>query len=390
MKSLRSLVVAAVFAGVCVLLLVSGGRSVPAVESGALLLKTEHFDRDPGWDWSNNRVEASDPPTVTQDFGWSPGRIGGTVWKSTTPAWYGMPLKPPLSFKDGFSASGKISVTRESFEKGIAYLGFFNHERQGWRPWSSMALRLVNAGDKAFIYVDYMTGKWNAGAAEMELTIPTDGSEHTRRLTYDPNATRASWSDTRLRACLTTGRQTAEEILAKAQQAESELTRDALEQRLKAALEKGLVRFLARHRKQFWLLKQEKETLKGAVTVQVDGGPEFRSYLSADMRNQPVVPDRFGIFNVQLYHGAVKFFVSDLTVNGRKIDLSKDPGWEGPGNRATFVERDFQRQNFGYSPDTAFAGGQKGEIGGQFYNADAYIERRLRSRDCVRRRDVVS
>lgn len=49
-------------------------------------LKTETFDGDPGWDHSNNRVEASDPPTVTQDFGWSPGRIGGTVWQSTTPA----------------------------------------------------------------------------------------------------------------------------------------------------------------------------------------------------------------------------------------------------------------------------------------------------------------
>ena len=72
-------------------------------------LKSEAFDRDPGWDNSVNRVEASDPPTVTQDFGWSPRRIGGTVWKSTTPAWYGMPLKRTLSFKDAFSASGRIA-----------------------------------------------------------------------------------------------------------------------------------------------------------------------------------------------------------------------------------------------------------------------------------------
>ncbi len=48
-------------------------------------LKTESFDRDPGWDNSVNRVEGSDPPTVTQDFGWSPGKIGGQVRRSITP-----------------------------------------------------------------------------------------------------------------------------------------------------------------------------------------------------------------------------------------------------------------------------------------------------------------
>ncbi len=90
-----------------------------------------------------------------------------------------MPLKRTLSFKDAFSASGRIAVTRESFGDGVAYLGFFNHERQGWRPWSSMAMRLVDEGDKVLIFLDLMTGKWAASAAEMELAIPTDGSEHT-------------------------------------------------------------------------------------------------------------------------------------------------------------------------------------------------------------------
>jgi len=333
-------------------------------------LKTETFDRDPGWDNSSNRVEASDPPTVTQDFGWSAGRIGGMVKRSTTPAWYGMPLERTLSFQDAFSASGKIAVTRESFSRGTAYLGFFNHERQGWRPWSSMAMRLVNVGEKAFIYVDYMTGKWNAGAAEMELEIPIDGSEHTWSFTYDPNATRAPWTDTRLRSYLTTSRQTVEQTLAKAQEAEPELARAALEERLKAALKKGLVTFLPRGGGPYWQLKQDKEELKGAVTVQLDGGQEFRTYLSAKLRDQPVALDRFGIFNMQLSGGAVKFHVSDLAVNGRKIDLGKDPGWEGRGNRTQFVERDFQRQNFGYSPETNLAGGKKGEIGGIFYNVE--------------------
>jgi hypothetical protein len=336
----------------------------------ALSLKTETFDHDPAWDNSHNRVEASDPPTVKQDFGWSTGQIGGTVWKSTTPAWYGTPLEKPLSFKDGFSASGKIAVTRDGGKGGVAYLGFFNHERQGWRPWSSMAMRIVQDGDHAFIYLDYMTGKWQAGAAEMKLTIPADGSEHTWRLVYDPNATRAPWTDIALHDYLTKGRQTVDDLLVKARKAEPDVTRAALEQRLKAALEKGQVNFLARHGSEFWSLKQDKEELKGMVSVQVDDAPLYRTYLSAEMRDQPVTLDRFGIFNMQLYHGALNFHVTDLVVIDRKIDLSKDPGWTGLNNRTEFVERDFQRQNFGYSPDTNFAGGKKGEIGGQFYNVE--------------------
>jgi hypothetical protein len=41
------------------------------------------------------------------------------------------------------------------------------------------------------------------------------------------------------------------------------------------------------------------------------------------------------------------------------VDLSRDPGWEGRGNRTRFVERDFQRQDFGYSA-TNWAGERAG------------------------------
>ncbi len=130
-------------------LLATGGQTIRAEDRAKTSLKIEHFDRDPGWDNSVNRAEASDPPTVTQDFGWSAGKIGGSVRRSMTPAWYGMPLERPLSFRDAFSASGKITATRDPSGEGTAYLGFFNHERQGWRPWSSMAMRVVNDGDIA-------------------------------------------------------------------------------------------------------------------------------------------------------------------------------------------------------------------------------------------------
>jgi hypothetical protein len=79
--------------------------------------------------------------------------------------------------------------------------------------------------------------------------------------------------------------------------------------------------------------------------------------------------DRFGVFNFQMYHNPITFFLSDLTVNGHKLDLSKDPGWEGHGNHVQFAEQDFQRQDFGYS-ESNWAGEQIGEIGGLFSNVE--------------------
>src|SRR5204863_10153421 len=169
------------------------------------------------------------------------------VWKSTTPAWYGMPLKPALSFKDKFSASGKIAVMPGSGPKDAAYIGFFNHERQGWRPYSTMAIRLVTRADKAYMYIDFTTAKWNAGAAETEIEIPVDGSQHSWKFSYDPDATRAPWTDKRLYSYLTTGRQTVDEILAKAKKVEPDITAADLEKRLDAARSQGLVTYLPRH-----------------------------------------------------------------------------------------------------------------------------------------------
>src|SRR5438067_1642992 len=78
----------------------------------------QDFSKDPGWDWKHNRIAAEDPPTIKQDFGWAEtnhtgaaaaGEIGGTIWQSKTPAYYALPLNKPLSFKDKFSFSCRIS-----------------------------------------------------------------------------------------------------------------------------------------------------------------------------------------------------------------------------------------------------------------------------------------
>src|SRR5262245_26489893 len=92
----------------------------------------QDFSTDPGWESLNNRIEASNPPTIKQDFGWSntnhtgagPGEIGGTIWRSRTKAYYALALGKPLSFKDAFSASGKVTLMPCEKSGGL-YIGFF-------------------------------------------------------------------------------------------------------------------------------------------------------------------------------------------------------------------------------------------------------------------------
>src|SRR6266478_4425977 len=87
------------------------------VAEDGLIQVHQDFSKDPGWEWKGNRVLAQDPPIVKQDFGWAatnftgagPGEIGGTIWKSRTPAWYALPLNRLLSFKDKFSFSCRIA-----------------------------------------------------------------------------------------------------------------------------------------------------------------------------------------------------------------------------------------------------------------------------------------
>src|SRR5437879_2162627 len=62
--------------------------------------RTEHFDRDPGWDAHNNRSTVLRPRTVRQDFGFSStaqadGKsmaIGGFITPAAEPAYYAKSL----------------------------------------------------------------------------------------------------------------------------------------------------------------------------------------------------------------------------------------------------------------------------------------------------------
>jgi hypothetical protein len=361
-----------------VVFLWSAGEALPA---GELVQVHQDFTSDPGWEGVSNRVVGDNCPTVTQDFGWSPtnysggsgGEIGGTIVQSRTPAWYGMALGRPLSFRDRFSVSGTIAfMPIEGTEpRGAAYLGFFNSTRQEWRPWNSMAIRISYLSpDTVTFGVDSMTALWNGHGYETDIVIPADGRRHRWRFAYDPDRTPPEeWPDPRLKSYLSQRRQTAAEIFEEARQAEPGVTLEQIESRLREALALGLVAYLPKERGVFYTLLDSYENRKGSITFKLDDGRQYRDWLPSALHDGPVSMDRFGIFNMQIYHRVARFFVSDLTVNGTKIDLGKDPGWDGRGNRVTFIERDFQRQDFGYS-ETNWAGERIGEIGGLFYRTE--------------------
>ena len=339
----------------------------------------ESFDADPGWQGVNNRVVCDNCPTIAQNFGYQStdqtgigaGAIGGIVTRSRTPAWYAMKIAP-LSFNDPFSASGRL-VVMPSQQFGGAYFGLFNSTRQEWRPWSSMAIRIgdLHRGPPmaAESHVDYMSAGWKAGGYAT-VRIPVDRKPHTWSLNYEPNVTvPAEWPDRLLQQYLGTTKKPEEEILKIAKQAEPTITIEQLRERLNAASNLGLIEFHTR-RGVGWEIRHEPAKVRGRITFRFDEGPPLAHFMNVAIREEAVSMDRFGIFNFQLPGWPTEFYLADLIVNGKRVDLSRDPQWEGHGNRTRFVEHDFHgKQDFGFS-DTNFAGTRRGEIGGTFWRTE--------------------
>jgi hypothetical protein len=341
----------------------------------------QNFDEDPGWIGVNNRVVCNNCQTITQDFGWlrtdhngtGPGEIGGKIWKSTTPAYYAMPIGP-LSFKDKFSASGKLSLIAPKKEAEGFYIGFFNAERQGWRVWSSCGFRTgaVKMGHARF-HLDYKTGQNKGAILNPDIIIPCDGSVHKWELIYDPEATVGdSWADPRLPKWINSFHNVHEDtILKNAKKDEPEMTKEYLHQMLLEARDAGLVdHWYRKGTYHLWNIERDADKMKGRITFKFDDYAPVSYFLLPGHREELSVINRFGIYNMQIYTGSMEFYLSDLIVNGQKIDLSQNPYWDAHGNRVSFVQDDFHaRQNFGYS-QTNWAGESPGEIGGRFYGTE--------------------
>ena len=97
--------------------------------------KSEHFDHDPGWEGYNNRNVPKDARMVKQDFGYSktqfasksPGEIGGSIQRTSTPASYAAPLTPARTLDDKLTASGTFAASSRKGSGGV-FFGFFNSQ----------------------------------------------------------------------------------------------------------------------------------------------------------------------------------------------------------------------------------------------------------------------
>src|SRR5581483_12042460 len=93
-------------------LILSSALLLPAFATapaqGQMVMKTEHFDVNPGWDEHNNRAQNPPPRSITQNFGYSAstinaggpaGEVGGLITPAGEPAYYAKSIAP-LTFSD--------------------------------------------------------------------------------------------------------------------------------------------------------------------------------------------------------------------------------------------------------------------------------------------------
>jgi len=298
------------------------GWTVSTGVAGRTRLKTERFDRDPAWDGARNRI-AGPAQEKRQSFGYQPGtagerygRVGGVVWRSLTPAYYGMRLRP-FTLEDHLRASGTLALTEAKTTVGYQngstiFIGFFNRRERGWRPLNFVGFRLegYNEPDGATVEVSYGTRRWTAGGAFVNAR---GGSQERNMRDLDQAALRRIAPDG------------------------------------------------AKHQ---WSLAYDPTAGPGVITFTIDGAASRQS-LRPEHRRQGAEMDCFGLFNAELPGNEMTAYLDHLTVNGRAIDLAADPQWEGRNNRVRVRERDGYGLNaFGYSP-TNRAGGRRGELGGR-------------------------
>jgi hypothetical protein len=284
-----------------------------SIHGQPLLLKTETFAADPGWDGRNNRATDPAPRQIVQNFGFSSttnaggpaGEIGGFITPAGEPAFYGKVITP-ASFNDSVSASGILNVPQGG---GHTLIGFFNAGTVNeWRTPNTIALRIYGRGTYFLAYLDYGTGLWRAGGGSFggEAAIPSGAADYPFSLTYDPNGA--------------DGRGTISATLG-----------------------------------------------SYSTVVTLDSGHKADG----------AIFNRFGILNVmKSADDPGQLWLDNVTINGELHPFNSDPGWDQRNNRRTYTSTNVRpRFDFGYSPGSNLAGGQSaGEIGGHTFRGDSRVE----------------
>jgi len=307
-------------------LLLTATTSALAQDGSKTTTRTERFDRDPGWDSRNNNLLPKTLPTVTQDFGYSrthfagqeAGELGGRVWRTFVPAYYADRVSPK-TLKDKLSASGMFAFTATSGSAGL-FFGWFNSKQPGGsRPINSLGMDFDAEAHGARLAVRMITGSNKSCGTFITPFIPgkfrptpikSDGTRYTWTLAYDPDANSG----------------------------------------------KGRFEFTIKSN------RDTHEEFEGKV-FSVDVPEGFKA--------EDVVFDRFGMMNMGRPGNALTVYFDDLQHDGRTEDFSKEPDWDGSGNRRTYQAQDVPgAHHFGYSAGTQLAGGTAGEAGGVLWRTD--------------------
>lgn len=297
------------------------GAAVPA-------LKTQAFDRDPGWDGHNNHIAPKGVPKVVQDFGYSrttfagkePGEIGGRVQRTAKAAFYAAKITPK-TLNDRLSAAGTFAFTKMDSGCGV-FFGFFNAKQPGGsgRPVASFGMNIGGETTGARLAVHAITAQNQVVGRfvtryeryrtpeEHAIMRPTpirkDGTRYRWKLDYDPGAGGGN--------------------------GQFQVT-----------------------------VKSESGTPDPAFE-----GKIFTADLPAGFKQQGTIVDHFGLMNLLRAGGAATVHFDDLVLDGRALDFANDPGWDGVGNQAVYEDAEVGgAQNFGHL-STRHAGGAAGEMGG--------------------------
>jgi len=310
-------------------------------------LKTERFDRDPGWEEHNNRIVPKNAPKVQQDFGFSAtnhagqanGEMGGRIQRSTTLAAYAAALSPAKTLEDKFSAAGSFAITEAQAGAGV-FFGFFNAEQPGGsgRPVGSLglnfdfegsggrlAVRLITSTNKScgtFI-TPYLPGKFRP------TPLKKDGTRYRWTLDYDPQG---AGGNGQFVFTMKSDTHTAQNYGSLPPESQKE------------------------------------------ADVRFPNTTTFTIPLPPGYKQEGAEFDRFGVCNMMKSGGAATLFFDDLQFAGQTEDFAKDPYWPAGGNRAAYEDREVTgAHDFGFSAKTNHAGGSTpGEVGGGLWRSGDY------------------
>jgi hypothetical protein len=276
--------------------------------------RVERFDADPKWEGINNRAVEPRPRIIHQDFGYDPAKkaAGGLVTPAAEPASYAKPIDKK-TLDDPLTASGRLTCDGRNFHVLVAFFnaGIVNE----WRTPNTVAIRLLGRGDVFYAYIEYCTARWRAGADD-------PGGFATVR---DPKTGRAE--------------------------------------------PRGFRTGVAHD----WTLRYDPKGNAGGGTVTLTlGGETSVCYLARGHKADGATFDRFGLLPVlKSADTGGEVWLDNVAIDGRAEDFTRDPGWEGRGNRRKFETANVRpRFDFGYSPTRHAGGSAAGELGGLVFRGD--------------------